>query len=489
MKSQQNINKAIKFFEEGKIENAKKIALKTLKFEKNSVQLLTLLVMICGKLNDKISEKRYLLSLVKLSEDPATYQTLALLYQEENNVKQAKLYYTKALKLNPSYVKCYLYLSLIYTLEYDFVKAEELIFKAINLTKDTENVYESYHFLAVLYDKSEEYDKALEIYTELLRLKYGNSEMLFGLSLLYLKLGRYIEGFSFYRYRYHANKQGGQKLVQDIETLNKGIDIEDKHILILGEQGVGDVIQFIRYLPLYIEKKAKISVVVDESVLKLLANSYPEIELLNTIGYDKFDYSVLIGDSPYLFSSEYNSIPYQESYLGVSTKDSLLIYEKYFKDEKKNKVGIVWRSNRSDSANETSMLAKKREVYSMELKDYIKHFNRDNIQLYSLQVNTTKEEKELLKRNDIPSLGDDFASFYDNALVINNLDTVIAINTVSAHISAAMGKNTIIFVHDNSDWIWGTKGSSSCWYKSVTLMRQIQREGWESLMQRVPILL
>lgn len=228
---------------------------------------------------------------------------------------------------------------------------------------------------------------------------------------------------------------------------------------------------------------------VDESVLKLLANSYPEIELLNTIGYDKFDYSVLIGDSPYLFSSEYNSIPYQESYLGVSTKDSLLIYEKYFKDEKKNKVGIVWRSNRSDSANETSMLAKKREVYSMELKDYIKHFNRDNIQLYSLQVNTTKEEKELLKRNDIPSLGDDFASFYDNALVINNLDTVIAINTVSAHISAAMGKNTIIFVHDNSDWIWGTKGSSSHWYKSVTLMRQIQREGWESLMQRVPILL
>lgn len=487
MKNRQNIDKAIKLFNEAKYEASKKLAQRTLKYEKNSVELLSLLVMVCTKLNDLISKKHYLLKLVKLVQDPNVYQTLALLYQEENNTQKAKQFYEKALEINPNYAKCYLYLGLIYMSEYEFAKSQELILKAIELTEGTQDIYESYHFLAMLYEEMQEYDKALEIYIQLLRLNYTDAQMMSNLSLLCLKMHRYLDGFNFYRYRYHPDKKGSQKVVKDVEILNKGVDIDGKNILIIGEQGVGDVIQFARYLPLFQEKNAKISMSVSDLVLDLLKNSYPDIEFSNKIEHTNYDYSLLIGDAPYIFSTEYNNIPFSDKYLKVNKQESLLIKEKYFKNKSKKKIGIVWRSNTSDSVNETLMLAKKRIIHNMELKDYIKYFKQEGIQLYSLQVKTTEAERKLLQENNIPSLGDNFVSFYDNALVIDNLDVLIAINTASALLSGAMGKKTIIFLLDSSDWRWGIEDSTSNWYKSVTLVRQKDREGWESLIKRTLI--
>jgi len=441
--------------------------------------------MISNKLDAANSEKKYLLELTTVAEDPTVYQTLALLYQQEDDLENAKKFYEKALFLKPDYVKCYLYLSLVYSLEYDYEKAQELILKAIELTKGSDKVYESYLFLAKLYDKAEIFDKAFEIYAELIQARYENYEMMLNFSLLCLKLNRYIDGFSFYRYRYHPGINKRQKLVASIELLDKNKSIDGKKILIIGEQGNGDVIQFIRYLPMFIKQNAKIFVVVDLLVLDLFKTSYPEISFSNQIpDTADYDYMIPIGDAPYYFSTTYENIPYQEKYLFAGKQSSKNIYEKYFKNEIKKKVGIIWRSNKSNSKNETLKDIKERETYNIPLAVYIKYFKNENIKLYSLQIAVTVEERNLLEQNNIESLGDSFVTFYDNASVIDNLDVVISINTASGLLSGAMGKETIILLAHNTDWRWGISGHTTNWYKTVHIARQVNHEGWESLIKR-----
>ncbi|MDF1875768.1 hypothetical protein JHD48_08470 [Sulfurimonas sp. SAG-AH-194-I05] len=488
MKNQSEINKAIKFYEQGKYDKAIKIAKKLLKQDASNEELLRLLVMSSGESGDIASKKKYLLKLVKFVQDPTVFQTLALLFQEEGSLDKAKIYYEKALELDPTYAKCYLYLSLIYSLEYNFDKAEELVARSIELKKGSSDVYESYHFLAMLYDSQEEFIKALEIFIELIKLNYEDIDMRFNFSLLCLKLNKYQEGFDFFRYRYHPEYSNPMMQLENVPILEKGIAIAGKNIVVTGEQGAGEAIQFMRYIPLLIQEKANVTVVVGSLVIPLFKASYPEVKCIDTFEHIDYDYNIPIADLAYLFNSDYNNIPFKDTYIQVNEEESQKINEKFFLNERKKKVGIVWRSNQGVGEKTAVILAQKRENTNMTLLQCIKYFKNDDVQLYSLQVSVTKEERELLELHNIPSLGDDFVSFYDNALVIDNLDVVIAINTTSALISGAMGKRTILLLSDNSDWRWGIKEDKNNWYNSLEILRQVKREGWDSLLERSKII-
>ncbi|MDB2561966.1 tetratricopeptide repeat protein [Sulfurimonas sp.] len=484
MNMKKNIDIAIKLCEESQYQKAFRMAKKLLKHDKTNSYILRVLTTATEKLGYKKDQKKYLLQLIKLVEDPIVYQNLALLYKEENNLEKSKLFFNKALDLNPNYVDCYNALSMIYSLEYNFEKAEEMVMKSIALTEGTGRIFESYHFLANMYKNAGEYEKALNIYIELIRLNYDSDQMKFNFSLVALKLHRYVDGFNFYRYRYSPHVKGAISLVNDIPMLDKGINIDGKNILLKGEQGYGDMIFFIRYIPLLLKENVKVTVVVDALVIKLFQVSFPNVEVVNQTFFEEYDYYLMMGDLGYYFDTEYDTIPYQEGYLRINKNDASSLYERYFKHEGKRKIGIVWRSTSVESENETEAKAKERELYNLALEDFLKYFNTEDVQLYSLQLEITKKERELLELNNIPSLGDEFISFYDNALAIYNLDTIIGIATSTILVSGAMGKESVIMLPKSSPWIWGDSSMErSNWFKNIYITRQKKRDSWVDVFE------
>jgi len=431
-----NIDKVFYFYKNSEYIKAKKLALKFLKKNNSNLALLNI---------------------------------LGLIYTNEYDFINAKKMYKKAINIFPKSAKLYSNLANVYQEETNFSMAEELYLKTILLTPTNEITHIVYHNLANLYVLMHRYDLAEEMFNKAFKIKEDDRTLLFEYSLFLLKSKQYIDGFDLYRNRLQV-QNNIDALGIEVNILTKGNDIYNKMILLVGEQGYGDIIQFMRYIPLFKKAGAIIYIITDKLLERVLKINYPEIVFVDDINKYKYDYQIPFMDAAYFFSTSYETIPFQDKYLKVNQADSKIIYDKYFKNETKKKIGIVWRSN--IGTKDTIKKKAEREDRNIDLNDFLNYFLLEDIQLYSLQYGTTLQEKELLKKNNILSLGDNLVDFYDNALVIDNLDALISIETVMVVIAGAMCKETTVLLSENPGWLWGFEGDSTNWYRSLNLLRK-----------------
>lgn len=473
------VQKVYTYYKAGKLQEAKKEVQKLLLKDANNTTLLTLLAASHEALKEKEEAIECYTKILTINpNDFSVYNNLGLLYFNSYDFKSAESMYFKALKLNPNHATLYLNLGNLYLEKEEYKEAEQFYFKAIELGYNTYLIFFS---LAKLYMALNKFEESQQMFQKTLELNPDNSDAMFELSLLYLKNKKYKEGFDLYRYRYADDKKDKQTfLLSKDNLLLKGIDIQGKIVLLRDEQGYGDMIQFIRYIPKFEAMGARVIVQSKRLLFSLFQENFPTVTFLQDQEMVTYDYHMPLLDAAYFFGTEYESIPFGNKYLSVNKDDSKKIAEIYFKDEKK-KIGIVWRSN--PVPNETLPKQRERESRNVTLEEFLLYFNKSEVQLYSLQVNVTDEERALLAQNNILSLGDDLVDFYDNALVIDNLDALIAIDTVSSIIAGVMGKETVILLSKNSDWRWGNDGSTTNWFKSVRLVRQTKRAQWETALK------
>ena len=414
------------------------------------------------------SKKEALELLEKNIHNTAVYNILGLIYTQEYNFSEAKAMYEEAIKIDKQSHQLYLNLANVYLEEQSYAKAEVLYLKAISLGS---NGYLVYFNLAKLYMAEDKYNKSKKMFEKAIELNPTHADILFENSLLFLKNKEYIKGFDLYRYRYDETKTDKQTyLLSKDKLLTKDTDIVNKKILLTYEQGFGDIIQFIRYVPMFEQLNAKVYVQVKQILYDLLQVSYPNIIFLYGGEMIDFDYHMPIMESAYYFSTTYESIPYTNGYLHVDNNKSNIINDVIFKKESKKRIGIVWRSNIVD--NESLSKQKERINRNFTLEEFLIYFNSTDVQLYSLQVNITDKERLLLENNNIASLGDNLVTFNDNALIIDNLDLVIGIDTVSLIIAGAMGKEAIVILSSNSDWRWTKEDARTNWFKSIKIFRK-----------------
>ncbi len=443
---QKHIDKVFKLYKSNKFNSAKKEAIKLLLIDENNLNILRLLISLSDVLHEMKEKKDYLLKVIAIDKnDYNAYNDLSLIYNEEGN----------------------------------YLKAEEMCLKMLELAPKS---VVSHTALAGLYSENKKYDKAAKIFKNGMLLNPDNVDLpyLYSTSCLINRL--YKEGFDLYRYRYHDKRENRQtKLIFSEEVLLKNLDVKDKIVLFTDDQGYGDMIQFMRYLPLFEEKGAKVYFKVHKLLSRLFEKNYPKYIIREKDL--KIDYHLPMMDAAYLFGTEYETIPFQDKYLSVDKNDSKIIHDKYFKGVVKKKIGIIWRSNIRDG--EISIKQKSRQNASCTLEDFITFFNSDEVQLYSMQHSATEQEKALLKKNNILSLGDNLVDFYDNALRIDNLDAVIGIETASILIAGAMGKETVVLLTDKPYWIWGADGEKTNWFSSIKIIRKEKNEEWGKILEKI----
>ncbi len=248
-----------------------------------------------------------------------------------------------------------------------------------------------------------------------------------------------------------------------------------KTILLHSEQGLGDTLQFCRYVPLMAELGAKIILEVQNPLLGLLGSLDGVSQWAAKGGaIPDSDYHCPLLSLPLAFNTRLDSIPSPTGYLR-SAAGKVARWQAKLGAASKPRIGLAWSGGSHHPEDNRRV----------PLADWIPHLPQD-FQYISLQKQLHEiDARSLRTRPDILSFAGDLTDFSDTAALCECLDLVISIDTSVAHLSGALGKRTWILLAFNPDWRWLLGRADSPWYSAATLYRQESMGNWNGALARV----
>lgn len=302
----------------------------------------------------------------------------------------------------------------------------------------------------------------------------------FNLGLTLLTIGELEEGWHFYDTRLQLPDKVKPPLPTPI--WDGSLDL-DAPLLVWAEQGYGDNIQFIRYVPILMELGLNVVVSTRKPLIPLfqrcLQPSAPPIIEHKPSELQGFKHHVPLLTLPRILRTSISTIPRTPGYLTLaSIPDSLRVARQPFALQ----VGIVWASG----VDNKDMYADK----SMNLGPLMEAFAhwRDSklLSLHSLQVGIDASQlAPWLDSWGITDWSNQLESFYDTACVLSQLDLVITVDTAVAHVAGALNKPVWLMLQHNADFRWLRGREDSPWYPSMTLLRQSSLGDWPSVVNQV----
>lgn len=297
-------------------------------------------------------------------------------------------------------------------------------------------------------------------------------------SFILLLLGNYSDGWKDFEWRLEG-------LVKD-DTVKgwpiqrwQGENLNGNTLLILPEQGLGDIIQFIRYALVAKEKGIKIAVKIPAALDGLLSHMLAKHEIpvlgkSNNIGC--LGSYTHIMSLPHLFNTSIDTIPYSTSYLEAEPEFIKKWKTLLGRKSSKKRIGIVWSGSKVHARHQSRNI-------TFEQISSLFHLNA---KFYCLQKEVSQDDKEKAKAfSNLYFWDDKLDNFSDTAGLASQLDLVISVDTSVAHLTAAMGIPTWILVAYNPDFRWLLDREDSPWYNSVRLFRQSINLEWRSVIEQV----
>jgi ADP-heptose:LPS heptosyltransferase len=254
--------------------------------------------------------------------------------------------------------------------------------------------------------------------------------------------------------------------------------VAGKTLVVCQDEGLGDAIQFARYVPLLAARGARVILVVDKPLRPLLSGLGGVSECLPKspdTPLPAHDFHVPISSLPMAFGTELDTIP-AEFYLPDPRPDRMQAWDERLGARAKLRVGIVWSGNPKHKNDHN------RSISLQALSDILDL----DATFISLQKEPRPEDAETLReRAEIVDLTADLTDFAETAALLSCLDLVIAVDTSVAHLAAALGRPTWILLPFVPDYRWLLGRDDSPWYPTVRLFRQTERRDYRSVVDRV----
>ncbi len=417
---------------------------------------------------------------IALKIDPKYYElysNIGACYNKLKKYDEAIESLNIAIEKQPRNSGSYTNLGNVYNKLYDYRKAVKLHEKSIELDPNGSNAYSnvgtSYKYLGQVKKSIDSYKKAIE-----LDQNFVNAH--FDLSTMYLAKGEFDKGWEEYEWRFKKEEMLPH-IIKNKDIFSKPMfdgtqELENKTILLHSEQGFGDSIQFIRFLPQF-KKKFPCNIAVKcRDELKELFKSVEEIDILThrNEATPDFDYHLPIMSMPKLLGMKtIKDLPKQNPYLNINEDEE-------FKIESKKghlNIGICWSASVTGESYEG-------KVFSLE---YFKPLiENDKITVYSLQVGPENDDiKKLGLEEKVIDWTDKLTDFSKTASMMKELDLVISSDTSVAHLAGALNIPVWIPLQKIPDWRWQNKGEKSAWYPSAKLFRQKSARQWDSVFQSI----
>ena len=316
-------------------------------------------------------------------------------------------------------------------------------------------------------------DEALECYAQVHLTRPDHADAHWNESLCRLKTGDFERGWQNYEWGWKNGQRGN--LRKFAEPLWLGVEpLCGKTILLHAEQGLGDTLQFCRYVNLVTSLGARVILEVQPPLKAILADlEGVHVVIVKGSVLPTFDYHCPLLSLPLAFSTTPHTIPAPVPYIR-SNPDLVGRWKKRLGATRRPRVGLVW-SGRPDHLNDHN-----RSIPLSQLTALIS----SPAQFVSLQKEVRRADQHVLdERGDILSFHDDFANFADTAALIELMDIVVTVDTSVAHLAGAMGKSVWVLLPANVDWRWMLEREDSPWYPSARLFRQQTVGDWTGVIE------
>lgn len=254
--------------------------------------------------------------------------------------------------------------------------------------------------------------------------------------------------------------------------------IAGKTILLHSDEGLGDTIQYVRYVKRVAQLGARVILEVDDPVRALVSAVEGAAVCLPRTGIElpDFDLHCPLSALPLAFKTRLETIPSEVPYLPAPPDRLRQIWEERLGPRDKMRVGLVW-SGRPTHGNDRQR--------SMPLRTMCRLLDVD-ARFFSLQKDPRPDDRlTLLERPDIIDLTGHLADFTDTAAMIACLDLVITVDTSVAHLAGALARPTWIMLPYAPDYRWLLDRDDSPWYPTVRLFRQTATRDYAEVLDRV----
>ncbi len=310
-----------------------------------------------------------------------------------------------------------------------------------------------------------------------IQLAPGAATPNFNLAVARLLTGDYARGWSQYEHRWNFEHLAGT-LPTHGQPRWTGQDLKDKTILVVQEQGLGDVIQFVRFVFGLHTAGARVILQVNDNLAPLFAGSPVIHEIIDVTDVPaEFDLWTPIMSIPGVQGVTLQNLPHQLQYLAART-DLARAWQDLLGFKKRLRVGMCW-SGRPDS------WINRHKGMPFEVALALIQRNPD-YEWINLQVECSADEAKILEHNGVKNFPGLIRNFADSAALIHHLDVVISVDTAVAHLAGALGRPVWIPLNwYGTDWRWGLGQDSTAWYPSARLFRQPAMGDWSSVTERI----
>ncbi len=392
------------------------------------------------------------------------HNCLGTLHKREGNRAQAAECFRQAIALAPDHAPAHANLGTELRAQGQLDEAQAMFERAVQLAPENPN-----HYLSLgvcLYDRGKRIE-AIACYQKVLRLSPGNLKARFNCSLARLALGELSQGWIDFELRHVFEQLVRRRYELPLWT---GGSIASGALLVHAEQGFGDALQFVRYVPLLEQRGIRVVVDVHEELVSLLAQSGLHQVRADGVAPPECTHQVPLMSLPRLFGTTLETIPAQVPYLSVR-EDLVAKWRDRLAALDGVRVGIHWQG-RPEYYNDRAR--------SIPLQQFAPLAAITGVQLVSLQKDSGAEQlADLPPARPIVNVADDLADFHETAAVMRNLDLVISCDSAPAHLAGALGIPVWVPLTIGTDWRWLEHRHDTPWYPTMRLFRQPSLGDWQ----------
>lgn len=306
---------------------------------------------------------------------------------------------------------------------------------------------------------------AIPLYVQALHREPEHHALAFNLAQALLQHGNWQEGWRFFDYRLLLRPP--DRRPRTTARLWQGDPLAGKSILIWQEQGFGDTIQFMRFLPLLWQQGAQVVLLVHPQLIRLSTYNFPCLTVVDQrTDPPPTDYQLPILSLARRLGLEQPDQLTGEPYLRAPSQPQLPATAK-------KRIGLVWAGNPNHPDDHRRSIPPDELAPLLTFPQY--HF-------YSFQVG---RQEWASSQDAVTDLQPQLTDFLATAGLLRQMDLVVTVDTAVAHLAGALGRPVWLLLDQAADWRWGAKGQGPNWYASMRLFRQQKPGDWTTLVQTV----